>query len=397
MEQHLELRLDKLNLSIHEIIAISKNLKHTPVISDRVSPIPNDVFKTLRPFGIIDIGLAQYNSQIHHGPHPLILSSHETTFPHQLPDIPHHYFKVCPAPQCMTDCLRFLISAQRYPTCKTIAYARGFDYSFTRHLAQRSHQPIHFTAHNQAASQDGQLIENTPQDLTLAHHWLAVIGHDIEHSQSPSFHNQWIHDDRLPAHYVKLNIKPEEIEECIPLIQALPFIGLSITSPYKQLFAKYFNTKSPVINTLIKHSGFWESHNTDQSAFTSLCPQANRVLMLGSGACALAITEKLNKPIDLWARPGTSRDHFLKQFPATRPAKDIPYDLIISTLPTQAHHLLPKLSTQAFMDLQYQSPVPKQIQYQKLIAGELFFKTQAQYQTKYFKAAIIKKEISMES
>jgi len=392
-DQHLELRLDKLNLSIHEIIAITKKLKHTPIISDRNTFIQNDVFKAICPFGMIDIDLAQYNSNTHQGLHPLILSSHETSYPNQLPDIPQHYFKICPEPKSMIDCLRFLVSAQSYKTSRTISYARGTKAIFTRLLAQRSHQPIHFTAHDKASAQDGQLIENPAQNLIPAKYWLAVIGHLIEHSQSPKFHNQWINHEKLPAHYVKLDISPNEIEDCIPLIKALPFIGLSITSPYKQLFAKHFNATSPVINTLVNHHTFWSTYNTDQDAFMALTQPANQILILGSGACALAIAEKIKKPVDLWARSGKSREYFLKRFPNTRPHKKVIYDLIISTLPAKAHTHLPKLTSDVLLDLQYQSLPPKQIQYQKLIPGDLFFLTQAKLQKNYFKTAIIKEEM----
>ena len=58
-DQRLELRLDKLDLSMHEIIAIAKRLKHTPIISDRATPIPDSLFKALSPYGIIDIEMAQ--------------------------------------------------------------------------------------------------------------------------------------------------------------------------------------------------------------------------------------------------------------------------------------------------------------------------------------------------
>lgn len=392
-DQRLELRLDKLGLSMHEIIAIAKRLKHTPIISDRATPIPDSLFKALSPYGIIDIEMAQYNSRIHQGPHPLILSSHQTSFSPKLPDIPHHYFKVCPKPKNMTDCLQFLVTAQNYPQTRTIAYARGIDYVFTRHLAQRSHQPIHFTAHDQRSAQDGQLIENSSQNLNIAQYWLAVIGHNIAHSKSPDFHNDWIVTENLPAYYICLDIKPEEIEDCIPLIQKLPFMGFSITSPYKQLFAKQFNAKQPVINTLIKHNSSWECHNTDQNAFMELSPKANKILILGAGSCALAIAEKINKPIHLWARPGRSREYFLENFPNTQTPTFTQWDLIICTLPSQAHTKLPRLKTDTLLDLQYQSPPPKQIQHQKLLSGELFFKTQAIHQKKYFKEAIIKKEL----
>ena len=208
----IELRLDKLNLSLIDIKNISQRLPIAPVISNRREHLSLEDIQNLLPYGQVDIDIDIYEKIALDLPiKPIIISSHSNTYPRDLPQVPHAWFKICPSLDSMPEALAFLMHIRQIPQKNLIAYVRGDRFSFTRELAWGMGQAGQFVGIDKDHSVEGQLlITQLPPDISYDH-WFAVIGHPIEHSQSPSFHNQWIEQGNYRARYIRLDIHPQEL------------------------------------------------------------------------------------------------------------------------------------------------------------------------------------------
>jgi shikimate dehydrogenase len=104
---------------------------------------------------------------------------------------------------------------------------------------------------------------------------LAVIGHPIAHSVSPSMHNAALSlmsdDDSRFSHwrYFKFDILPEDLSSALPLFYKKKFIGLNLTLPHKveavPLIAKVDPAAQRVgaVNTLHWRDNGYQGYNTD--------------------------------------------------------------------------------------------------------------------------------------
>ncbi len=104
---------------------------------------------------------------------------------------------------------------------------------------------------------------------------LAVIGHPITHSVSPSMHNTALslmsNDDPQFSHwrYFKFDILPEDLSSALPLFYKNNFIGLNLTIPHKveavPLITKIDPTAQKIgaVNTLHWQDDGYQGYNTD--------------------------------------------------------------------------------------------------------------------------------------
>jgi len=283
----------------------------------------------------------------------------------------------------MPDCFKFLQTIQAMPEQRLIAYARGERYQFTRHLAIASKQPIHFMRADHKNT-DAQLAHHEVIYDHPCAHWLAVIGHPISHSMSPDFHNRWLRKLNLPGIYVAIDILPDELETCWSLLQALPFSGLSVTTPHKNTIAKILNHPREIVNTLIKNESNWRFFNTDVSAFKNLHNNYQSILILGAGDVACAVASTLSGPFYFWNRAGLSHKRFISRFPNARAPHGTEFDLIFSTLPHSANISLPALTAKQLIECQYTGKNQLNILATDQISGEEFFFEQARKQQDLF-------------
>ena len=129
----------------------------------------------------------------------------------------------------------------------------------------------------------------------------AVIGNPVEHSLSPAIHNAAF--EALGLDYVYVAFKVEDIAPAIAGMRALGnFRGLSVTIPHKVSIMEHLdeiddaarNTGS--VNTVLNEDGILKGSSSDgPGALKALrdCgadPAGKRVLVLGSGGAARAIT-----------------------------------------------------------------------------------------------------------
>ena len=112
--------------------------------------------------------------------------------------------------------------------------------------------------------------------------WFGLIGDPIEQSISHLTHNK-----HLP--FVKMQIQPQELNQALDLIKALPFQGLAVTIPHKEQVIP-----GQVINTLVRKGNGFIGANTDGIGALDVLGknvQNKHIALLGAGGCASAIAK----------------------------------------------------------------------------------------------------------
>lgn len=130
----------------------------------------------------------------------------------------------------------------------------------------------------------------------------AVIGHPIGHSLSPELHNAAFAALGLPWVYVAHDVAPGQLAQAFGGVRAMGYRGLSVTIPHKvealRCVDEVDETARAIgcINTVVNDGGRLLGSNSDGlGALGALReagadPQGKRVLVLGSGGAARAIT-----------------------------------------------------------------------------------------------------------
>ena len=129
----------------------------------------------------------------------------------------------------------------------------------------------------------------------------AVIGNPVEHSLSPAIHNAAFEALGLDFAYVAFSV--EDIAGAMAGVRALGnFRGLSVTIPHKLSIMDHLDEIEEVarnigsVNTVLKEDGILKGSSSDgPGALKALedrgaAPAGKRVLVLGSGGAARAIT-----------------------------------------------------------------------------------------------------------
>ena len=151
--------------------------------------------------------------------------------------------------------------------------------------------------------------------------WLAVVGHPIKHSLSPTMHNAALaqlaaSDPRLADwRYTRFDIDPSDLPEALTLFREKRFRGLNLTVPHKVIaFDRVTDIDSaarPIgaINTLLLTDAGWCGFNTDSFGVATALhadlgvtlPGADVVLLGAGGAARGAAVEFLRQGVaSLW-------------------------------------------------------------------------------------------------
>lgn len=187
-----------------------------------------------------------------------------------------------------------------------VAIAMGEASQLSRLLLPAVSAPLWYvaTSHNRAP---GALsIEEWPH-ITPSTRLYALLGHPVTQSPSHITHNALFTQEGIDAHYLKIDIDPNELERALPLLQALPFSGFSVTMPYKGRF------DLPSTNTLTRtETGEWATASTDGAgaldAIESVTSVTGKeVAILGRGGAARAIQAEATHRgarVELYGRRG---------------------------------------------------------------------------------------------
>lgn len=136
-------------------------------------------------------------------------------------------------------------------------------------------------------------IPVVPQQL------FGVLGHPVAHSLSPVLHNWAFRELSLPAVYLAFDKAPEELDEFLRAVRALPVAGLSVTIPHKVAVLDALDGVSDLarrvgaVNTLYWGGGKLLGENTDIAGFLEPLRDLGQVpgsaLVLGAGGAARAV------------------------------------------------------------------------------------------------------------
>lgn len=130
----------------------------------------------------------------------------------------------------------------------------------------------------------------------------AILGHPVGHSLSPAIHNAGYEALGLGYLYVAHDVAPGDLGPAISGARALGYRGLSVTIPHKVAAMDHVGYVDPTarrigcVNTIVNRGGELCGYNTDGlGALEALRahdvdPSGQRVVVLGSGGAARAIT-----------------------------------------------------------------------------------------------------------
>jgi 3-dehydroquinate dehydratase/shikimate dehydrogenase len=124
-----------------------------------------------------------------------------------------------------------------------------------------------------------------------------LIGDPVFRSIGHLFHNDAFRKAEKNGVYVKMVVKPDELDEFFKLVKKLPFAGLSVTAPLKEAVFPYVDVLDPeakaigAVNTLTFKDGKVYGANTDGNAAVDVLGNVKNktVVLLGAGGSARAI------------------------------------------------------------------------------------------------------------
>ena len=233
----------------------------------------------------------------------------------------------------------------------------------------------------------------------------ALIGDPIEKSPSHIFHNTRF---RHNAVYIKMVVRPHEVAETFSLLKKLPFGGLSVTIPLKELVQEQMDVIKPIakaigaINTVIFKKRKVVGTNTDAPGALNAIEKhmkvkGKKIAILGAGGAARAIIyEALQRGAHVeifnrtFERAQTLANEFNCKAFGINTFPNHPYDLLINTTPPTSTYMPPILPGTVVMDVVI---VPKETpllieakkQGNKCIYGEEMFIEQGLLQQKEWK------------
>jgi shikimate dehydrogenase len=134
----------------------------------------------------------------------------------------------------------------------------------------------------------------------------ALLGDPVDHSLSPSIHNAAFRALGIDAQYIKIQVKPDKLEDAIKGFKALGIAGANITIPHKINVMEFLDEIDPLakdigaVNTIVNKNGRLIGSNTDgHGALESLRQTTSlmdkRITLLGAGGAARAIAFTLAK------------------------------------------------------------------------------------------------------
>jgi shikimate dehydrogenase len=139
----------------------------------------------------------------------------------------------------------------------------------------------------------------------------AVLGDPIAHSLSPKLYQAAFeflaktHPEYALWRYIKVHVRPDELQLALSILHARGFRGLNLTLPHKVEALKFIvnrterATRIGSINTLAFQPSGYQGDNTDafgflwalKDAFKNVWTPELPVTIVGAGGCARAITE----------------------------------------------------------------------------------------------------------
>ena len=162
-----------------------------------------------------------------------------------------------------------------------VAFASGDVGRWSRLLAARLGAPLVYGSLGETSGAPGQptigalIGDYGLPDLPPARGLFGVVGSPVNHSLSPRLHNGLYRRLGLELLYVPFQVEEfgafwlEIVENAATASLGLPLLGLSVTTPHKEIALGVAGATSPLAerigaaNTLVSRRGVWEAENTD--------------------------------------------------------------------------------------------------------------------------------------
>lgn len=237
----------------------------------------------------------------------------------------------------------------------------------------------------------------------------ALLGDPISQSPGHLVHNRVFALLGKNAVYVKCLVHPELLTPAMALLRQLPFYGFSITIPHKESIVPLLDELQGeaetirIVNTIKRVDSHYLGGNTDApgaaSALAAIIPlKQTKILILGAGGAGKAIAYTLlqqGAQVTLCNRTFARAQEFTQQFGGHAihfaelfADRDLPYDIIINTLPAHAYSqqcanwLIPSTTPGIAMDIILNPLLTPFIQSAKIagwrcLTGEALFIAQA--------------------
>ncbi len=135
-----------------------------------------------------------------------------------------------------------------------------------------------------------------------------IIGDPINHSLSPAMHNAALQKLGLAQAYLPFRIRPQGLKAFLKNTPVRGLTGFNVTIPHKEAIIPFLASLTReakligAVNTVRRRKGRWEGDNTDGrgylaslSADTGFSPRGKRIVILGAGGAARAVTYALAK------------------------------------------------------------------------------------------------------
>jgi shikimate dehydrogenase len=143
--------------------------------------------------------------------------------------------------------------------------------------------------------------------ITGATRVVGIIGDPVAHSRSPAMHNAAFDSLGLDWVYVAFPVARGDGAAAVRAIETLGLAGLNVTMPHKADAAAACDDLAPeaaalgAVNTVVNADGTLVGHSTDGDGFLRaldderITPAGQRILVLGAGGAARAITHALGR------------------------------------------------------------------------------------------------------
>jgi shikimate dehydrogenase len=128
--------------------------------------------------------------------------------------------------------------------------------------------------------------------ITARTRLVALLGHPVAHSLSPTMQNAAFAARGLDWAYVALDVPPEKLAAAIRGLAAAGFAGANVTAPHKLAAAALCDESSAdSVNTLVFRDGRIVGTSTDAAVLDGL--HAERPVIVGDGGAARAFASAL--------------------------------------------------------------------------------------------------------
>lgn len=216
------------------------------------------------------------------------------------------YYKITTFAQCATDALRMLNFIKNKENL-IVGICMGEYGQLSRIYGPTLGNKITFAATDERSlTASGQLLMNDFQEVYQLSRLKSnpllcgLIGNPVEKSFSHLTHNATMKALQLNAVYAKMKVQPEELSSFLNEARSLPFQGMSVTMPLKELVIPHLDQIDPkaaaigAVNTLCFNEGKIVGYNTDASGALNAIESVKKVLnhtflILGAGGASRAI------------------------------------------------------------------------------------------------------------